>query len=87
MRVSGDFRRRLAKLEQGHGDVIFELSNGAHRVLRSSWLVRALYEAIDGVDTWQARAMLTAVSVSGGGRLHELAQALAAGPNLGGEQL
>jgi hypothetical protein len=85
MRVSGDLRRRLAKLEQGHGDVIFELPNGAARVLRRSWLLRALDEAITGGDTWQARAMLTAVSVTGGGRLHELAQALAAGPNLEGE--
>lgn len=85
MRVSGDLRRRLAKLEQGHGDVIFELPNGAARVLRRPWLLQALHEAITGVGTWQARAMLTAVSVNDGSHLHELAQALAAGPNLKGE--
>ena len=80
-----DLRRRIAKLEQGHGDVIIDLSDGSARVLRRSWLLQALHEAITGLGTWQARAMLNAVAVNDGSRLHELAQALAAGPNLEGE--
>ena len=66
--------------------MVFDLSNGAARALRQSWLLQALHEAITGVETWQARVMLTAVRASDGSRLHELAQALAAGPNLEGEQ-
>ncbi len=63
----GDLKRRVAKLESnGGGDVILDLANGAARVLHSSWVHRAMYEAITGVDSWQAWAMLNAVASSDG---------------------
>jgi len=76
-----NLQRRLAALEgiQG-GDVIFTLIDNTRAGIRPKRLLESLLDAIDKRDTPGARIMLRAKRASDGSRLHEVAQALRAGP-------
>lgn len=80
-----NLKRRVAKLERlTNIDLVYELPNGSVRGMHRSWLLDAMHYALTGVDHWLGHVLLTAVSVNDGSHIHELVQALAAGPNLKG---
>ena len=78
----GDLRRRLVSLEKELAIAVdvYVLRSGERKTLRSNERLAAFLDALHGRPTERARLMLEAVSTSGGDRLFELCQALAAGP-------
>lgn len=75
-------KNRVAKLEQNGGmtGTGYTLPGGAHSRIRNRDILDAMSEAIEGKQTLRATILLRAESSSDGSHLHELCQALAAGP-------
>jgi hypothetical protein len=80
---------RIQKIERAAriGDMSFMLGDGVRAAIKRKELLDALGEAIHGAGTFRANVLLNATSGSGGGRLHELARALQAGPAVRPEAL
>jgi hypothetical protein len=77
-----DLVKRLTALEARLGVVldVYLLRSGERATLPKNQRLQACVDVLAGRPTERARVMLEAVSTSGGDRLHELCQALAAGP-------
>lgn len=81
-----NLQRRVQALERkSGGDVIFTAGDGSQAGIRTAELLDSLNEALTGKRTRRAGILLNARKASDGSRLHELAQALAAGPVPPGE--
>ena len=78
----GNLKGRVERLEKGAGmnGVDYVLPNGAHARIKNRDVLAAAREAIFGPRSIRANILLRAESASDGSRLHELCQALAAGP-------
>ncbi len=78
----GSIERRLTRLERkSGGDIVFTMPDGTVESVRRRHILELLDDAIYNRPGRYARLMLTAIEVHGAGHLHELARALAAGPN------
>jgi L-aminopeptidase/D-esterase-like protein len=85
MRFDG-LKRRIERLEQASGgDVTFTLSNGTTSAIRRSGILDAVIAAVRGKDSAETSILRSAVRASDGSRLHEMVQAMAAGPVPRGE--
>lgn len=62
------------------GDAEFLLEGGARASIKLRELPDALHEAVTDQNTFRARVLLNAVAARDGSHLHELAQAMHAGP-------
>lgn len=82
---SGNIKLRLDALERRDGDVIFTMADGTREPLRRKSLLAAIDHAIAGVRTRGANILLRARKANDGSHLHEMCQALAAGPVPPGE--
>jgi|GEM_PF-6610629 len=81
MRIS-DFTARLTALEAKLGVAldVYLLRSGEHATLPKNQRMAAFDDVLHGRPTERARIILEAESSSGGDRMHELLQALHAGP-------
>jgi hypothetical protein len=76
------FEKRVSRLESsaGFAEAVFRLRSVSRAGIRRKELLTALSEAIDGAGTQRAQILLNAESAIGGGQLHTMCQAIAAGP-------
>lgn len=74
--------RRVAEMEReyGVGEVIFTLDDGTKAGMRRKEFLVAVDEGITGKNTRRANLLCRAVKASNGSRMHEIVQALRAGP-------
>lgn len=77
-----DLQNRIQALEGKLrlDEVVFELADGSRAGIPRRELVDALVDVTTGIESRRASIMLRAVSATNGSRLHEFAQAFAAGP-------
>lgn len=77
----GSLQKRIAALKRiDGGDVVFVLYDGSRATIPAKRLLDGLLDVIAKRDTAGARIMLQAKTASDGSRLHDLAQAMRAGP-------
>jgi hypothetical protein len=85
--MATNFKHRVSRLEtsSGFGEVRFLLRNGQRVGIPGKQILAACNEAIDGGGTRRAQILLNAERASDGSTLHNLCQAIAAGPVAPGE--
>jgi hypothetical protein len=79
-----EVENRIGQLETNArlGEVDYILTNNAHARLRRRDQVGGLHDAVDGVRSFRATVLINALAAADNSRLHELAQAMTAGPVL-----
>lgn len=76
-----DLRRRVERLEKSDGgDVTFTMADGSKGSIRRKQILDAVTAATRGEESTRANLLRHAVSASDGSRLHEVVQAMEAGP-------